>query len=104
MRHRPRRYLRKTPIRDVLKRTTGWGWYSRTVTFPEGSVVTHRFSLATGMASSHFEGKYLRHFGEEPPAWTALEHPYHQRCLYELAVTQNRLLPAHRPTIERNEP
>ena len=97
MTHQSGRTLRKRDIRPILEEITGWGSFSQTVTLPDGRTVTHRFALATGMGMTHYEGHYCRHFGEDPPPWATLEHPYHQFCLYQLALAQNRLLPLHRP-------
>ena len=97
MTHQSRRTLRKRDIRPILEEITGWGSFSQTVTLPDGRTVTHRFALATGMGMTHYEGHYCRHFGEDPPPWATLEHPYHQSCLYKLALAQNRRLPLHRP-------
>ena len=90
-------------IAEILSEATGTGSFSQVVTRADGRVVTHRFALATGMGSLHYEAQYEQHFQEELPDWVSLEHPYHQILLCQAAVKADLCLPNRCPDLPRSE-
>ena len=90
-------------IAEILSEATGSGSFSQVVTRADGRVVTHRFTLATGMGSLHYAAQYEKHFQEELPDWVSLEHPYHQILLCQAAVKADLGLPNRCPDVSRSE-
>ena len=87
----------RSGILKALAAETGEGSFTQIVTPEVGITRVHRFSWATGRASSHWEWKYRNVLGTAPPKWVALEHPYVRSQLYQVAIQNRKHIPRRKP-------
>lgn len=72
------------------------GNYSKVVTLPDGSTMTHHFSWATAMGADFKAHEYRKRFGLLP-AWVLTFHPFKQSRLCSLAMKHDMRLPDEMP-------
>ena len=92
----------QSEILKALATETGGGSFTQSVSQADGEPLVHRFSWATGMASSHWEWKYRNAFAAAPPKWVAFEHPYVRSRLYQIAMNSRKHLPKKKPLLSIN--
>lgn len=80
-------------IRQILSTQTASGFFRKNGKDLNGFQCTHRFSLAVGLASSHWLHKYKNFFGKNPPSWLEQIHPRHVRMVCELSIGREAPLP-----------
>lgn len=76
---------------------TGGGSFRQLIELEGVGTRNHRFSFATGMASSFWEWKYRAAFQRSIPEWVSLEHPYVRSQLIQIAIRENSILPNVQP-------
>lgn len=80
-------------IHQILSTKTAPGLLSKSGVDLNGCSCTHSFSLAVGLASSHWLHKYQKCFTDKPPTWLEQIHPRHVRMVCELAIGRQKPLP-----------
>jgi hypothetical protein len=83
-------------ISEILMKPPTTGQFSECYELPNGTTANHRFSLAVGIGYQRDHRQYKTQLGELPN-WVSMLHPFHRRCLCQLALAQAHPLPEKFP-------
>jgi hypothetical protein len=86
-------------LAEILIEENSCGFYSRQGLGPNGVARVHHFSLAVGLGSRHWLGRYTKRLKVDEPSWTELANPYHVVLMCRLAIEHRRRLPRDRPEL-----